>query len=60
MALPVKDTYAYKEGIDESMRVREDGEEMIFYADVNEKTPGDWLVTLFKELSEECLSEHWP
>ena len=24
--------------------------------DVNEKTPGDWLVTLFKELSEECLA----
>ncbi len=30
VSLPVKDTYAHKEGIDETLRVREDGEEMIF------------------------------
>jgi len=30
VSLPVKDTYAYKEGIEESLRAREEGEEMIF------------------------------
>lgn len=30
VSLPVKDTYAYKAGVDETLRTREDGEEMLF------------------------------
>ncbi len=41
VSLPVKDTYAYKEGVDPALREKTDGEEMIFQGAIDLLAVGD-------------------